>query len=325
MLAPAAHAAGVAGGKTTITLDKRASAALKRAHVRLSARKPAKLRGRRLTLPVSGGTFNIATGSGSVVHKGSLRISSSRRKVRLSSFTLVKSKVSAKVGHKRLTVANVTGGKASLAPGAVGATLRGARLKLTAAAAKALDKALRTAAFKRGMRLGTATATVQRKLTITSGTTTLAPDPTTSKALADNGVKLGVVPPSQLTASGITFPVTGGSLNAATAAGTISHSGGISLTKGSTSAQLTAPGVVLGKSSTLSVVAGSFGRQTIANVDLSKATITPQLSATGGSITVTGAAVNLTPTAASLLGAQFGVQLPPNAPLGTVSASLQVS
>jgi hypothetical protein len=325
LLAPAAHAAGVAGGTTTITLDKKASGALKRAHVKLRARKPAKLHGRKLTLPVSGGTFNIATGSGSVVHKGSLRISSGTRRVTLSSFTVANSKVSAKVGKKRLTVAKVSGGKTSVAPGGVAATLRGARLKLSAAGAKALDKALKTTAFQGGMRFGTVTASVDRKLTITSGTTTLAPDPNTSKTLAANGVVLGVVPPSQMTASGITFPVTGGALDAKTRAGTIRHSGGLSLTKGSTSAQLTAPAVVLGKTSTFSVIAGSLGRQTVANVDLSKATITPSLTATGGSITVTGAAVNLTATAAGVLGAQFGVQLPPNAPLGTVSATLQVS
>lgn len=317
LIAPAAHAAGVAGGRTTVVLDRQASA-----HVRLSARKPARLHGRKLVLPVRGGRLAFATGAGSVDHRGALRLASGKRKVTLSSFRLARSTLSAKVRGKRLAIAKLSGAK--YAPGPTGATVRGARLTLTVRAARALDEALRTSAFKRGMRLGTVSAVFARKLRIESGTTTLALDPNTSKAFAANGVRVGVVAPSTMTASGITFPVSGGSLNAKTLAGTITHGGGLTLTKGGTSASLTRPNVGLGKRSSFSVVVGSFGRQPVANVDLSGATITPQLTATRGSITVTGAAVRLTPAAASLLGAQFGVQLPPNTPLGTLSATLQV-
>ena len=63
-------------------------------------------------------------------------------------------------------------------------------------------------------------------------------DPGTAAALTSLGVTPGVIAPASATSAGLSFPITDSPLRALHT-GTITHSGGISLTAGSTQVDLT--------------------------------------------------------------------------------------
>lgn len=76
------------------------------------------------------------------------------------------------------------------------------------------------------------------KPTRTYGATSLVLDPATAQALTSLGVTPGLIDPAYATNGALSFPITT-PLYAALASGTIRHSGGISLTAGSTTVDLT--------------------------------------------------------------------------------------
>ena len=67
---------------------------------------------------------------------------------------------------------------------------------------------------------------------------TLAIDSGAASALASEGITPGVIAPASAGSGGLELPITGGRVNAETLAGSIRHSGGISLTKGTTVVEL---------------------------------------------------------------------------------------
>lgn len=72
------------------------------------------------------------------------------------------------------------------------------------------------------------------KLVLNAGTTSLAVASSTGKALAANGIKVSPASEARVTKRGISFPITGGTLNAKTLAGAINHAGGLTFSKGKT-------------------------------------------------------------------------------------------
>jgi hypothetical protein len=126
--------------------------------------------------------------------------------------------------------------------------------------------------------------------------------------------------------SGAVFPITGGTLDAATLAGTISHSGSLTVTKAGVSpAVLRNPELVTDGAALLSVESQSLGRQTAADVDLSGVQRDVDLTETGGSVRLSGATVRLQLAATTLVGSVFGVTLPGGTPLGTLALAFEVS
>ncbi len=136
------------------------------------------------------------------------------------------------------------------------------------------------------------------------GVTTLQLDPSTAEALTSLGVAPGVVAPSTAGAEGLTFPITD-PLASALYTGTITHTGGITLTAGATVVDLTDFSIELGSgtlSANVSVVGGpNDGRVKILTLDLSHARLSFWPVLTYGPVTGT-----LTETAASVLDTVFG-------------------
>src|ERR1700735_2597196 len=78
----------------------------------------------------------------------------------------------------------------------------------------------------------------QNTQTIERGRTTVTLASSFVSALGSLGVTPGTVSPTQLHGATVDFPVTGGAIDLDTAAGQILHSGGLTLTAGSTKVEL---------------------------------------------------------------------------------------
>src|SRR5215207_4333975 len=98
---------------------------------------------------------------------------------------------------------------------------------------------------------------------VSSGTTTLRLDSAVAKALTGAGVKVAPVSPARPGKAGIAFPITGGSVDPATARGTITHSGGLRLSAGKTRLALTSFTIRIGASSTISAKVAGGARATL--------------------------------------------------------------
>ncbi|HMD42020.1 MAG TPA: hypothetical protein VKH45_03000 [Candidatus Acidoferrum sp.] len=86
-----------------------------------------------------------------------------------------------------------------------------------------------------GLTLALATSAVQAQTkTIGFGQTSVALSSVFVSALHTLGLTPGVVRPSNLGDGKVAFPITGGAIDLQTARGEISHSGGLTLTSGST-------------------------------------------------------------------------------------------
>jgi hypothetical protein len=159
---------------------------------------------------------------------------------------------------------------------------------------------------------GSATAQTTT-LTLVGDKTKLVTDPATTKVLLANGIspqpvgKTGFdVPPRSKKSVRYSFPITGGTLDAATLAGTIDHSGGINFvnTTNGRNLLLTNFRIEIGASPGLTAaVGGTDLRVRILDLDLSRAKILSQ----GNVIRVKNVDATLTDTAAGALNASLGV------------------
>jgi hypothetical protein len=133
------------------------------------------------------------------------------------------------------------------------------------------------------------------------GSTTLAVDPGTLGALGSLGVSPGAVPPAQLNGATYAFPITS-SLRRALRSGVIRHVGGISLTTGGTTVELTDFDIVLGKGLLFGRVNGG-DPTALLDLDYSRARIGFRY----GRLVVGPIGTTLTQGAADALNTAFGV------------------
>jgi hypothetical protein len=133
------------------------------------------------------------------------------------------------------------------------------------------------------------------------GTTTLALDSGAAAALESLGITAAPIAPATAGDAGLAFPITSARLNGKTLAGSIPHTGGISLTKGETVVNLERFTIKIDKSQDLTARVGG-SRVSILNLDLSDAKITK----TKKQVTVAGVKATLTKAAADALNAAFG-------------------
>jgi hypothetical protein len=168
-------------------------------------------------------------------------------------------------------------------------------------------------------------------LTLVGDKTKLVTDPATTKVLLDNGISpqpVGPtrldVPPGSKGSVRFAFPITGGSVDAATLAGTIDHSGGINFvnTRNGSSLLLTDFRIEIGASPGLTAaVGGTSLRVRILDLDLSRAKIIAQ----GRQIRVKNVGARLTADAAGALNATLGVSFfAPGIKLGTAQVFARV-
>jgi hypothetical protein len=170
MLVVAAPAMGIAdplkGGTTTLKFSS-----LKVSKAKGGATKTGK---RSATLPITGGSLDPTSGTGSVENGGSLKLKKGDEKATLSQIVAnFGSGLSAKLKGKTVKLATLTGGTVGRA--GFGGTVTGAKAKLTKKGAKARNKAFDTDSFKKGKKLGSAdTSTVPATVAIKSGSSSTA-------------------------------------------------------------------------------------------------------------------------------------------------------
>lgn len=310
LLAAPAGAANVdlAGGATTLKLDAKTGKALKSLGVKVTPTGKAKAGRAGVAFPITGGRIDNATAAGTIRHTGGLRLKAGKVSVTLSDFDVKVSKspsISVKVnGGARLNALRPVLGKAKVTRTAVSTRVSGVDVHLTSAAAKALNRAFHVSAFKPKLKLGTVVIDAQLKdVVLTGGQTALALDPGAASALTSLGVTPGLVGAAVANPDGtFGFPITAGKVNAKTLAGTIDHSGGISLTAGATVVQLTDFRIDT-KAAQLTAVINGGARAAILDLDLSA----PKVAVDGTAITVGNVPGTLTQGAADALNGAFGV------------------
>jgi hypothetical protein len=136
---------------------------------------------------------------------------------------------------------------------------------------------------------------------LTGGSTTLKLDRGAAAALDGLGVSVAPVGRARAGSAGVRFPITGGRINARTAAGTIRHAGGLRFRAGGRSLTLRAPRVAVGRKIMLSA---RVGGSRVHLLELSGA----RVSRSGFNTNVSGLRARLTQKAASALNATFGVR-----------------
>lgn len=311
------------GGATAIKLAPKAAKALRQAGIRVVLAKPARVVRGTIAFPVAGGEIDPATAKGSIRHRGGLTFRMGRAKVAVRNPTLNTSKrtLTVKLGSKNLVLANVKGGKVTR--DGFDTEVGALKLTLNKKAAAALNKAFRIRSIKGGMALGTAASVTEAaEIAIESGSTTLALDARAAQVIGAARVSLAPIAPA--TADNpitLRFPVTGGTVDTDRLAGTISHSGGISLTSadGSRRLELTNPALNLSATPSFSIEYATL-LTPIADVTLAGA---PTIDADARTITASGAILRLNSVAAGVLNGTFGRAFNGGDVLGTASLTAQ--
>lgn len=134
-----------------------------------------------------------------------------------------------------------------------------------------------------------------------AGATTLEVDPATLGALTSLGVAPGAVAPGQLEGTTYSFPITN-SLRSALRSGVVRHRGGISLTAGSTTVELTDFDIRLLEGKLYGKVNGA-GPVALLDLDYADA----QIKLRGGKVSIGPVSTTLTQGAADALNQAFGV------------------
>jgi hypothetical protein len=327
----------VGGGKTVIKLSKKAKNRLKAAGVKLVVSKGAKKAKGGFSVKITGGEMDpISAATADIEHRGTITAKLGRKKAKVSGLTLElgsKDRITATAGSKTITLANLKGGSVAR-QGFTSTDVKGAKVALTKAGAKALNKGLGVKGVKKG---AFGTATVDAKLDqalidpAAGGTTTLTVDPNTAATFASENISITPIAPATApTAGTIVFPVIGGLVDVASLSGTgpltgqIQHSGGILFRDAdppNNELPLTDLFFELDSTPAISVIFGA-GRVDAADIDAAGAAKTVSGSSVqwNGSVAKTNAASTAVLNAPAPTG--FGMTLQPGTPIGTNATTL---
>jgi hypothetical protein len=209
-------AAAPAHGTTTIATTGAAADGLRAQGVRISALSPARATRTRIRMPIAAGTV---AGSATLDHGGSVRLRRGRRSVTLSRWQArlgTRATLTARVAGRRMTIlTGPAGTRLKLDTASETASLAGARVTLTRAAASAIKRRLGLRRAPRGA-LGRVTVTASlrgappaRPLTPSPGSpgggTTPGGDGTTSPSPAPDSLPKLARPASATNATGATL------------------------------------------------------------------------------------------------------------------------
>ena len=137
-------------------------------------------------------------------------------------------------------------------------------------------------------------------LTFKGGETTLALDPAVASLLDSAGIQPSPVAPATANTDGsLSFPITGGRVNAKTLAGKIKHDGGIRLATNAVQVELTKFTIDTRAAELTALVGGN--RVAILSLDLGGA----KVKLRGGKLRITNLAAKLTADAAAALNSAF--------------------
>lgn len=253
VIVPLASAASspIASGTTTLTLNNAFLKKAKQAGIKITAVKPAKVKGSKATFKVSGGEIEVTTGSGSIAHSGGLKVKWGKKSVTLKSLTVSTSgkSLSAKVGGKTVKIATLAG--TSTARLGFGDSVTAKKIKLTAAGAKALNKVTPAPTktkvkkngktvtktvktkppFKKNMLLGSSVSQVEPETVgvLQTGSLTYNGDEGLLKKLVDVGVKIETISPTSNSGNTYVSAISGGTISPLGTTGSVNSSGGLKL------------------------------------------------------------------------------------------------
>jgi hypothetical protein len=232
-LAPRASAAydPVGSGATVLTLDKKFSKLLKQNGVKLVGLKPGKLKGKGVSIPLSGGKLDPTTAEGTINHDGGFGFKAGGKTVLVKSLILKTtekhSPLSAKVAGGQLKLGTAAG-KLALKRNGFTNTIEVKKLKLSSKFASRLNKRLKLKdVFKTGQVLGSTKTTESPSTTavLASGAYQLEVNPSITDRLNKLSVPINPIFPAEHSGSGFSMPVIGGTV-APTAAGGEVRGGG---------------------------------------------------------------------------------------------------
>lgn len=335
----AARALVAAGGIVLVCASTATAATFKSSSGKLAAAKTSGVTASGGTLKFSG-TANptgstkfagqIAFSSGKATRlraSGRLTLKHAGKKATLKVKKISGTTLTASLSGKSLSFPlSLSGAKSTHNSKFTAVSVTGVVVKLSSADAKALNKALKTTAFKSGKRFGKLSYSgVDRELIASGGSLTLCNDTSFANQNKANGITPSPISPAKGVAKGCTgpndngtgikFPEPGkvvGFLDTATSHGRLTLKGGIKDKKGSTSGSFTNPIVdLLGANSDLRATVSTLGLQTIGTVTFNTA---PKVTITksGGSLTspADSVTVKLNSTGASLLTTLCGASCP---------------
>ncbi len=308
VLLPAAAQAHdpLAGGKTTLKLDAGTAKVLAANGVGLKVLKPAAAKGGKVTFPITGGGIDSGNAKGSIRHSGGLKFKAGGKSLAAKSFVIElgdRNRLTAEVGKARVPLLKLKTGKAKITRKGLDTQISGVKAVLTGTAAKALNATFGVKLFKAGIPVGTTTTLAKPESVKTrGGDTRLTLDPDAAAALTSLGISAAPVGPASAKPDGsLAFPITGGRVDAKTFAGTIRHSGGIALTDGSTTVELTRFDIQIDEDPDLTA---KLGPDRVSILDLDLAGL--DASVDKGTIRLAGVSAALTQGAADALNGAFG-------------------
>ena len=156
------------------------------------------------------------------------------------------------------------------------------------------------------------------------GVTNLHLDRATAAALGDLGLSVAPVGPATASGTRVSFPVTGGSIDPATAAGRVAHSGGLAFSAGGTTVRVTDFVVRTDRKQPVLTAAVGSARVPLLALDLRDAKVLRR--GPGGVGTwVVRVQTSLTATAAGALNGAFGSHLAAGTPIGRVDLRIEPS
>ena len=308
-VAQSADTVPLAGGDTRLHLNTATAGVLADNGVAVAPIGPATARGTRVTFPITGGRINPTNGAGTVLHSGGLSFSAGGTTVRLRNFSVDTrtGALTAQVGSSRVRIIDLDTSKAAVIRRGTGRAetwIVRVQAELSSTGAAALNAAFDTDLFAKGIPLGRVDVlTEPGQYLLRGGDTSLSLAPATAAALQGLGVTVGNVPPAAAnTAGALEFPVTGQRIRANNFVGRISHSGGISLTAGTTTVELTSFDITVDASPDLPALLGG-SRTEILGLDLANS----KTGVSNRQAVVTNVKASLTAGAATALNQAFGV------------------
>jgi hypothetical protein len=251
-VASAATPNPISSGTTTLTINAKLLKSAKQAGIKITAVKPAKIKGSKATFAVTGGEIEATTGAGTITHSGGLKIVWGKKSVTLKSFTVSTSgkSLSAKIGGKTVKVASLAGVSATRLGFGNGITAK--KVKLTSAGANALNKKLTPAPtktkvkkngktitktvkvkppFKANALLGSSNTEVEvgTDNVLAKETMVFNGDATLLGKLKDVGVELQTISPTTVSGTTFTSPIAGGTIAPNGSTGAVNSSGGLKM------------------------------------------------------------------------------------------------
>lgn len=237
----------VGSGSTQLVVKKGFKKKLSKNKVKLQRLKPGTLKGRTIGLSVNGGSYDPATGQGTLTDSGGFKLKYGKRTVVVKEIEVSTEKkwIKAKVANAKMKFANLGKQFPSTRDG-FGTAFSWGKVKLTGNAAKRLNNKLGVKnVFKGGAVMSSLKGDAQpsEATLVPVGNATLALSPAAATKLASVGVPpfepgkspvavaLAPVAPTSQAGLNVTFPIGGGALSPEGTAGTLQTVGGLTLTQ----------------------------------------------------------------------------------------------